>query len=104
MVGYVVEQNGSMSYCVECFWAAVLNTVVYILNRTGTLNRLGRILYKLWYEKELDKNHLKNFVGTIYSKQKIRKLTRYIRKKYLPGTMKIFKCIESVFHTKEKLK
>lgn len=81
--GYAPEQNGSaereMRTIVEgartllcskslpkTLWAEAVNTVVYVLNRTGTSSVKNKSPYQLWFNKEPDVSHLRVFGTEVY--------------------------------------
>src|SRR5580765_4598794 len=99
-VPYTPQQNGkserSMRTIVEAaktmlysknlpknLWAEAVNTVVYVLNRTGNSDHEGKTPYDLWYDKTPNINHLKIFGSEVYvhvPKEKRRKWDKKGRK------------------------
>src|SRR5580765_5080881 len=104
-VPYTPQQNGkserSMRTIVEAartmlysknlpknLWAEAVNTVVYVLNRTGNSGHEGKTPYELWYDKKQNINHLKIFGSEVYvhvPKEKRRKWDKKGRKGIFVG-------------------
>lgn len=99
-VGYTPQQNGSAEREFQTlmdavrtlseakgmskgFWAEALNTVVYVLNRTGTSSVKGKTPYELIFNKKPAIQYLKVFGSTVYThvpKKKRKKLDHKSKK------------------------
>lgn len=72
----------------EEIWAELINTAVYILNRTGKSSEEGLTPYELWLGRKPRINHLKIIGSTCYihiPKEKRRKMDKKALKGFLVG-------------------
>ena len=49
-------------------WAEVINTCVYVLNRSSMKSLHGKILYEMWSEKKPKLSHLRIFGSIVHVK------------------------------------
>ena len=87
----IVEAARTMLYSKKLsknLWAEAVNTVVYVLNRTGNSGQEGKTPYELWYNKTPNISHLKLFGSEVYvhiPKEKRRKWDQKGRKGIFVG-------------------
>lgn len=88
----VVEAARAMMHAHEQLpkelWGELVNTAVYVLNRTGPTPVEGKVPYELWFGKKASIKHLRIIGSTCYAhvpKQKRRKLHKKAIKGYLIG-------------------